>query len=140
MQMPGVGNMGMSQGIGMGPEQQQNLLQQMHMMGGQGYGQGMGMGPEQQMLLQQMHMMGGGMPGLHGTMQGTGMSNGMMNQPDMNMQMPGVGIMQGMQGFPMGGGMQALGNGSNANAVRFFRRIERLDFALPLSLCFSCVT
>ena len=76
------------------------------------------MGPEQQMLLQQMHMMGGGMPGLHGTMQGTGMSNGMMNQPDMNMQMPGVGIMQGMQGFSMGGGMQAMGKGNNANAVR----------------------
>ena len=76
MQMPGVGNMG----LGIGPEQQ-NLLQQMH-LGGQGYGQGMGMGPEQQMLLQQMHMMGGGMQGLHGTMQGTGMSNGLMNQPD----------------------------------------------------------
>jgi len=112
MQMPGVGNMGMSQGIGMGPEQQQNLLQQ-------------------------MHMMGGGMPGLHGTMQGTGMSNGMMSQPDMNMQMPG--IMQGMQGFSMGGGMQAMGNGSNANAVRVFRSIETLDVALPLSLCFSSV-
>ena len=68
---PGKGGMGgMSQGnMGMSP-----------------------MGPEQQNfqnLMQQLHHMGGGM-------QGAGMQVGIMNQ-HMKMQMPGVGMMQGIE-------------------------------------------
>jgi hypothetical protein len=108
-------------------------ISSMNSMGGMSQGMSP-MGPEQQNfqnLMQQLHHMGGGM-------QGAGMQGGMMNQPDMNMQMPGVGIMQGMQGLSMGGGMQAMGKGNNANAVRLFhQRIEMLDVTSTIfSLCF----